>query len=124
MYHAAYLKFCERARTEFLRTLGFQNSGLTDAHGIIIVVAEINAKYLKPARLDDHLDVVSTITQIKNASFTMNQCFFLNGQTIFSMDVALVCVNKTDGKPVPIPDNVKQAFLNYGVIPAKAGIQE
>lgn len=53
VYHANYLKFCERARTEYLRNLGFENSGIRQETGTIIVVKKIEAEYLKPARLDD-----------------------------------------------------------------------
>lgn len=111
VYHANYLKFCERARTEYLRNLGFENSGIRQETGTIIVVKKIEAEYLKPARLDDSLIVQTRILSIKNTSFVMEQKVGKNGGEIFVMTVLLVFIDDTEGRPAKIPESVRNEFL-------------
>lgn len=111
VYHANYLKFAERARTEYLRAMGFENSKIRDAHGIIIVVKTIEAEYFSPARLDDFLTLQTRLLSVKNTSFVMEQKAIRNEQCIFGMTVVLVCVNEGDGRPSKIPEAVKTSFL-------------
>ena len=73
VYHASYLKFGERGRTEFLRSLGHENSQLTQEEGILFVVKHIDIEYHKPAFLDDFLRQDTAIEAIKNSSFIMRQ---------------------------------------------------
>lgn len=118
VYHANYLKFGERGRTEFLRHTGFQNQVLHAERGIIFVVRHIEIDYLKPAFLDDALTLESTIKSMKNSSFTMHQRTIRpvqggEAQVIADMRVALVCVDVQDYKPVRLPDDVKGAFQKY-----------
>ncbi len=110
VYHGNYFKFTERARTEYLRALGFENSKIRQDHGIIIVVKNIVAEYLYPARLDDFLTIQTRLLSVKNTSFVMEQKAIRDNVCIFSMEVVLVCING-DGKPTKIPDDVKQEFL-------------
>lgn len=110
VYHANYLKLCERGRTEFLRSLGYENSKIRDEHGIIIVVKSLEAEYLSPARLDDFLIIQTRILSVKNTSFVMEQKAIRDGNCIFSMNIVLVCVN-SEGRPSKIPDDVKASFL-------------
>jgi len=109
VYHANYLKFTERARTESLRAMGFENSKIRDEHGVIIVVKSLEAEYLSPSKLDDLLTIQTRILSIKNTSFVMEQKAIRDNICIFSMNVILVFVNK-DGRPTKIPDAVKAAF--------------
>jgi len=114
VYHANYLKFAERARTEYLRSLGFENTQIRDEHGIIIVVKSIEAEYLSPSRLDDFLIVQTRLLSVKNTSFVMEQKAIRDGACVFSMNIVLVCVNEA-GRPSKIPDAVKNSFLNEGL---------
>lgn len=111
VYHANYLKFCERARTEYLRHLGFENSGIRTETGTIIVVKKIEAEYLKPAKLDDSLIVQTRILSIKNTSFMMEQKVVKDRGEIFVMTVLLVFIDDTEGRPAKIPDSVKAKFV-------------
>jgi acyl-CoA thioester hydrolase len=113
IYHANYLKFGERGRTELLRSLGFENKSLHDRHDVLFVVRHIAADYIKTAHLDDLLRMDSSITQLKNASFTMKQSIFRNEEMIFSMDVVLVCVDGTNYRPAPIPTEIRKKFETY-----------
>jgi acyl-CoA thioester hydrolase len=109
VYYANYMKFAERARTEFLRSLGFENTQIRDSHGIIIVVKSLEADYLSPARLDDLLTIQTRLLSVKNTSFVMEQKALKNGMDIFKMTIVLVCVNE-GGRPTKIPDAVKLVF--------------
>lgn len=122
VYHANFLKFAERGRTEFLRAVGFENRMLEKTKGLIFVVRHISVDYLKPAFLDDHLTMQSTIEELKNTSFTMHQAVFRekraeNGpgeaELICDMHVVLVCVETEKIQPARIPEDIKLAFQNY-----------
>jgi acyl-CoA thioester hydrolase len=111
VYHANYLKFCERARTEYLRAMGFENSGVRDQTGTIIVVKKIEAEYLAPSKLDDSLIVQTRILSVKNTSFVMEQKVVRNAGDIFVMTVLLVFVSEQNGRPAKIPEAIKKFFL-------------
>lgn len=109
VYHANYLKLCERARTESLRTMGFENTQIRQDHGVIIVVKSLEAEYLSPSKLDDLLTIQSRVLSVKNTSFVMEQKAIRDNACIFSMTIVLVFVNE-EGRPTKIPDDVKVAF--------------
>jgi acyl-CoA thioester hydrolase len=73
VYYANYLKFMERARTEWLRALGFEQDRLIDEQGVLFAVRRVELDYNKPARFNDELVVVSTIRQRGKASLTFQQ---------------------------------------------------
>lgn len=109
VYYANYLKFAERARTELLRTLGFENTSLRDREGALIVVRRVVADYLRPARLDDLLVVQTAVAEMGRASVTMRQTIFCHNRAICSLEVLLVCVG-LDFRPMKFSDTLKQAF--------------
>ena len=73
VYHANYLQFAERARTEMLRTLGMQQSQLAAETGILFVIRRCVADFLAPARLDDRLEVASRLIDLRGASIDLHQ---------------------------------------------------
>ena len=103
VYHARYLAFAERARTEALRALGVPHEALVRNEGLIFVVRRIKMDYLRPARLDDLLTVVTEPIEIGAATAALRQDFTVGGQAVASMDVQLACVRGSDGRPVRIP---------------------
>lgn len=109
MYHANHVKFCERGRTEFLRSFELQNSDLHAENGVLFVVRRIEADYFKPARLDDLLTVKTSLSAMKNTSFVMRQEIYKGDAILFGANVLLVTVN-TDGKPTALPDHIKNLF--------------
>ncbi len=109
MYHANHIKFCERGRTEFLRSFELQNSNLHAENGVLFVVRHLEADYFKPARLDDLLTVKTSLKSIKNTSFLMRQEIFKDEEVLFGMNVLLVTVN-TQGRPTALPDTIKELF--------------
>ena len=102
VYYANYLKFMERARTEWLRSLGFEQNALRDKHSVVFVVRRVEIDYLAPARLDDlliittrlaaHTRICLTVTQEVNADNPLTQA-----------RVRIVCVDPVRFKPVKIP---------------------
>ena len=73
VYHSNYLKFMERARTEWLRAIGFSQNTMRRENNAIIVISELDMKFIKPAKLDDLLDVKSTLVRTTGASFLFDQ---------------------------------------------------
>ncbi len=111
-YHSKYLNFAERGRTEFLRNVGFQNSEVHNDLGVMFVVRKIDIDYLMTAGLDDFLQLESSITEIKNTSFIMQQTVKRDGNIIADMRVVLVCVDTQTYKPARLPEKIKEAFQN------------
>tara|TARA_B100000780_G_scaffold261232_1_gene213546 strand:- start:578 stop:1000 length:423 start_codon:yes stop_codon:yes gene_type:complete len=112
VYYANYLKFIERARTEALISLGFNNRKIKDDFGALIVVKSCNIEYIKPAYLEDELSVRSFVKSITKTSFFMNQFVSRGEDIIADAKVHLVFVNN-DGKPMRIPGTLFQDFKPY-----------
>ncbi|EAT11747.1 tol-pal system-associated acyl-CoA thioesterase [Bermanella marisrubri] len=108
VYHAQYLHFLERARTEWLRQLGFNQVELK-AQNILFVIRDMNIKWQMPAKLDDELIVVIEQVQVKKASFTMQQVIYKNHQVLVKADVTIACLQVESMKPQPLPEAVRIA---------------
>ncbi len=121
-YHANYIRYGERGRTEFLRHLGFSNSGVRDTHGVFFVVKHIEVEYHKPTTLDDLLRMDTAIKEIRNTSFIMNHTIFRpekDGDILIAqLRVVLVCVDTNTIKPVRFPDELKAKFETMIETPA------
>lgn len=109
VYYANYLKFAERARTEWLRSLGFQQSELIRNEGIFIVVRRCEIDYRSPARLDDEIIVETCLHEISKVRMTMQQVIQRRGVHLAHLNVQLACVN-AQGKPVRWPQVFVAAF--------------
>jgi len=112
VYYANYLKFLERARTEALVTLGFNNKKIKDDFGSLIIVKSCNIEYKRPAHLEDELNIRSFVKSITKTSFFMNQFISRGKDIIVEAKVHLVFVNK-EGKPMRIPGTLFQDFKPY-----------
>lgn len=102
VYHANYLKFMERARTEWVRNLGCSQQDLLE-QSIGFVVIDMNIQFKKSAKLDDLIDVSCEVTQLKKASLVCCQEITKNGELLVSAQVKVACVNITTNKPLAIP---------------------
>lgn len=117
VYHAQYLHFAERGRTELLRAIGYESSKLVHEHGIMFVARHVDLNYYSPAYLDDLLEVRTSVSALKNSSFTMRQSFFRQKdgveEKLAEVMVTLVCVRANDIKPVRVPDMLREKFEEY-----------
>jgi len=109
VYYSNYLKFLERARTEFINSIGLSNKKLLEEYKTLIIVKTCNIEYLKPAKLEDKLHIYSSIESFNKASFIMNQHIKKNNDLIVKAKLKLVTVNQ-DGKPVKIPIVLEKKF--------------
>ena len=112
VYYANYLKFLERARTEALVTLGFNNKKIKEDFGSLIIVKSCNIEYKMSAQLEDELSIRSFVKSITKTSFFMNQFISRGEDLLTEAKVHLVFVNNK-GKPVRIPSALFQDFKPY-----------
>lgn len=109
VYYANYLKFIERARTEFVRALGIDQTRIRDEDGIVFAVRRVEADYLAPALFDDELTVETSILAIKGARIEMQQTVRRGETSLFSALVTLVAMTKA-AKPARIPAAIRRAL--------------
>ena len=107
VYYANYLKFMERARSDALETLGFTNKLLIEESGTYIIVKSCNINYMKPATLEDDLEIKTNIIKITKTSFFMSQKIFKGNDQITVAEIHLVTIDKR-GKPVKIPEKLHE----------------
>lgn len=112
MYYANYLKFAERARTEYLRSLGIHQSELAQKEGILFVVRHVELDLEKPARLDDEVQITTTIEQLKGASLTMLQHLAKGDTLLARVKVLIACVDN-NLKPARIPGAIKHTLCEH-----------
>lgn len=112
VYHARYLHFFERARTEFLREKGFSQNEIIQQQGIAFVVKQMEIDFRYPARLDDLLVVETTLVEVKNASMVFTQKLMKEQKLYCSTIVKVACVNINLMKPTSIPQELKLLLNN------------
>ena len=106
VYYANYLKFFERARTERLRMIGFEQDELRKSSGVLFVVKSVQVNYLKPARFNDTLLVSAEVAELKRASMTFAQEIRLgnpDGQKLCEATIRVACLSDNEFKPAAIP---------------------
>lgn len=108
VYYANYLRFLERARTEFLAGNGIS---VAEYHrsGRIFTVTHVDIRYRQPALLGDIIEIATSISDMKNASLTFRQKVIKDGAPVAEAEVTLACVDKT-GKPQRLPEEIKRLF--------------
>ena len=109
VYYANYLRFLERARTEWLRSLGFSQSVLM-AQNIAFAARSVSAEYLKPARLDDELTVVSTIESLGRAQVVFAQRIERGGDLLLDAKIRVACFDPARGKATAMPKEIHEKF--------------
>lgn len=112
VYHANYLKFAERARSELLREIGTDNSSLLEAHGVVFAVRDCSVRYHAPARLDDSLEVHTQITTVGGATFSAEQRVRRAERLLADLTIRLACLNAA-GRPARLPAEIKSAFETW-----------
>jgi acyl-CoA thioester hydrolase len=108
VYHAGYLRFLERARSEWLRAHGIAQQRLREDHGVMFVVRDLAIEFLASARLDDELDVTIDAFERRSASISFVQCILrpADGVTLASARVRAACIDATSYRPCRIPDHL------------------
>jgi acyl-CoA thioester hydrolase len=106
VYHANYLRFLERARSEWLRSQGVAQQRLRDEHGVMFVVRDLSIQFLAPARLDDELHVIVESFTRRSASIGFAQCILrpADGAILVSARVRAACIDAASYRPCRIPD--------------------
>ena len=110
VYYANYLKFLERARTDAITSLDFSNNKLINEYGTYIIVKSCNLNFHKPAKLEDDLNIISKILEVKNVSIKMKQNIFVNNNMIVEAEILLASINK-EGKPSKLPEQFKNQLI-------------
>lgn len=111
VYHANYLRFAERARTETLRRLGIDQSRLRAEHGVMFIVRRCTIDFRAPAHLDDALEVRTRMTGWRGAAIEAEQTVHRQGEDgpLVALGLTIACVNGK-GRPVRVPSPVRAAF--------------
>jgi acyl-CoA thioester hydrolase len=111
VYYANYLKFLERARTEWLRALGVEQMPLKEQYGVLMVVARVEASYRRPARYGDELQVCCRVVELGKASMSFEQRISRagnandgEGELLLDAQVKVACIDATSFKPRALPD--------------------
>ncbi len=106
VYYANYLRFMERARTEWLRALGFDQNELSNSQSVVFAVRSVRADYLRPARLNDMLEITAALDRIGSASLMFAQEVRRNGEVICAGEIKVACLDSQGFFPKPIPPSV------------------
>ena len=108
VYYANYLRFLERARSEWLRALGVDQVRLMRDERLQFVVVEANVRYHRPARFDDELDVTVKLESLRGASIALGQEIRRGAELLVSATVRAACVDADSLKPKPLPKALQQ----------------
>lgn len=111
VYHSNYLNFMERARTEWLRALGFEQTTLLNELGVMIVIHSLSIAFKSPARFNDALQVQCALASAGRTSMDVTQAIYRDGVQLIEAQVKAVFVDAQSFRPVPIPPAIKQAML-------------
>lgn len=112
VFHSSYIDFMERARSEWLRSLGFTSHDLMKEHRVLFVVRSLEITYLKPAVLDDLLDVGVEVESLGRSLMVFRQEVKRAGTALASARVSLVCAATDSFKPVSVPRAIRSKLEN------------
>ena len=113
VYHASYVNFMERARTEWMRGFGFTNAGLMKELGVVFVVRSLKLDYLKPALLDDMLNVSVQLKAIGRSRVTLHQNMMRGDEILVEAEIHLVSVSMESFKPVSVPEVLREQWKRF-----------
>jgi acyl-CoA thioester hydrolase len=111
VYHSNYLNFMERARTEWLRALGYEQTTVKDEMGVIIVVHSLSINFKSPARFNDLLEVHCELTNVGRGSLEITQKVICNGIELIQAHIKVAFVDAETFRPVAIPIAMKQDMI-------------
>ncbi len=109
VYHANYLRFAERARTDMLRDFGFDHTRLREKEGVAFVVRHLSADYRQPAHLDDLLHIRTQVSELRGASMSVDQRICRDGLDLVRIRLKLACI-AADGRATRLPPLLHTVF--------------
>ena len=109
VYYANYLKYIERARTEWVREQGIDQTALKQDEGIVFAVRRVEADYLIPAKFDDTLTVETRLLKDTGARFVLEQIITREADRLFAAEVTLVALGQ-QGQPMRLPADIRRKF--------------
>ncbi len=111
VFYANYLKFFERARTEMLRSMGYEQDELIATEGIIFVVRSVQIDYLSPARFNEQLQVSAEVSEVKKASLTFEQVIARGDDVLCKGVIRIACLDVQTMRPKAIPETLFRTIL-------------
>ncbi len=108
VYYANYLKYLERARTELLRALGFEQRQLAEETGLAFAVRSLTVEYLRPAKLDDLVEVTTHVVTLGRAQVTFGQSITRMNEALLTATVRVACLDLARGKAAAMPPEIHQ----------------
>ena len=112
VYHANYLKFMERARTEWLRQIGFEQNALAEQAGILFVVRKIVIDYIQPAQFNDEIKVLSSVARLGRASLEFAQDIVIEDAVLSQGRVKVGCIDRRTLRPMAMPADIYTEIAN------------
>lgn len=112
VYYANYLKYLERCRSEWLRTLGIDQGRLREQRALQFAVVSLGVRYMRPAKLDDELQVSARLAKFMPASISFEQAVRRGGQVLLEAQTRVACLDAITLKPRPIPDDLFKEWRN------------
>jgi len=106
VYHANYLRFIERARSDWVRSLGVDQNAMREM-GLVYVVRRVEADFLAPAQFDDELEVQTEVAEVSSARLTLIQVVRKGGHDLFRARVTVVCMSLEGGRPQRLPAEIR-----------------
>ncbi|MEN8659221.1 tol-pal system-associated acyl-CoA thioesterase [Marivita sp.] len=107
VYYANYLRYIERARSDWVRSLGVDQNAMREEDGVVFVVRRVEADYLKPAKFDDELLVRTVVKAVTGVRLIMSQEVIRGDDLLFQAEVTVVCVGE-GGAPARLPANIRR----------------
>lgn len=115
VYHANYLRWIERGRTEWLRALGFGQQTFIEWQGIAFTISTIDVRFLRPARLDDLIRVDTAVTRVRRASLEFHQRVVRDSTPLMHADVRIGCVDTASFRPTALPQEMRNRLHQEGL---------
>ena len=113
VFYANYLRYMERARTEWLRSIGYEHDMLKNTHGILFAVKNVSIEYIKPANLDELLTVTSSLLKKRGASLIFQQTIKNeNNELLIEAEVKVACLNATTLRASAMPEALLLELAN------------
>ena len=113
VYHARYVAFMERARTEWMRAMGYGQEAMRSGDGQVFVVRAMTLDFLKPAKLDDALQTTVELLQCRRASLVIRQAVLRDGQPLVTAQVRLAAVGARDFRPQAMHDTLYATLKQF-----------